>query len=109
MIKLALLTLVSATTLTNGATQAFNAAQIGVAQTISVYTAAGKIFDTTTDTAALNKANANLQAAGAQLEGWSDYYAQTATAEAVTKNNEAHMYAAGTQLEGWNDYYGQTN
>lgn len=73
MFKLALLTLVSATTLTNGATAAFQAAQTGALQTASVYMAAAKVFDNAGDTQSFNTANANLYAAGAQLQGWSDY------------------------------------
>ena len=73
MFKLALFTLVSATSITHGATQAFHAAQIGAVQTAGVYAAAGQIFDNAGDPNALGRANANLYAAGNQLQGWSNY------------------------------------
>lgn len=73
MFKLALITLISATTITNGATAAFHVAQNGALQTASVYAAAAQVFDNAGDAQAFNTANANLYAAGAQLQSWSNY------------------------------------
>ncbi len=74
MIKTAILTIVSATAITNGATAAFDKLQTSALQVNSVYTVAGQILDTDmTNPAALDAANAKLYATGEQLRPLADY------------------------------------